>query len=86
MKGDVDVRGRRVVVIGAAVAGAAAAEVLTLEGADVLVSEARPAEQLDTLARLHQLGIDHTKLTVRHNGIDRRLTNVEGEVVDGILA
>ena len=52
MNGDVDVRGRRVVVIGAAVAGAAAAEVLALEGADVLVSEARPADQLDTLPRL----------------------------------
>ena len=49
MNGDVDVRGRRVVVIGAAVAGAAAAEVLALEGADVLVSEALPAEQLDTV-------------------------------------
>ena len=47
MSGDVDVRGRRVVVIGAAVAGAAAAEVLALEGADVLVSEALPAEKLD---------------------------------------
>ena len=58
MSGDIDVRGRRVVVIGAAVAGAAAAEVLALEGADVLVSEARPADQLDTLSRLHQLGID----------------------------
>ena len=56
MNGDVDVRGRRVVVIGAAVAGAAAAEVLALEGADVLVSEARPAEQLDTLPRLHRAG------------------------------
>ena len=58
MNGDVEVRGRRVVVIGAAVAGTAAAEVLALEGADVLVSEARPADQLDTLPRLHQLGIE----------------------------
>ena len=30
---------------------------------------------------LHQLGIDHQKLTVRHNGIDRRLTDVHGEVI-----
>ncbi|MCB1225392.1 MAG: DUF1501 domain-containing protein [Verrucomicrobiales bacterium] len=30
---------------------------------------------------LHQLGIDHTKLTVRHNGIDRRLTDVHGHVL-----
>lgn len=29
---------------------------------------------------LHQLGIDHTKLTVRNNGIDRRLTDVHGHV------
>jgi len=27
---------------------------------------------------LHLLGIDHTKLTFRHNGIDRRLTDVMG--------
>jgi UDP-N-acetylmuramoylalanine--D-glutamate ligase len=58
MNGDVDIRGRRVVVIGAAVAGAAAAEVLALEGADVLVSEMRPPEQLDTLPRLRELGIE----------------------------
>ena len=48
--------GARVVVIGAAVAGAAAAEVLALEGADVLVSEALPAEKLDTVPRLHAAG------------------------------
>ncbi len=30
---------------------------------------------------LHQLGIDHTKLTVRNNGIDRRLTDVHGHVL-----
>jgi hypothetical protein len=35
---------------------------------------------------LHLLGIDHTRLTYRHNGIDRRLTDVHGEVVQGILA
>jgi hypothetical protein len=34
---------------------------------------------------LHLLGIDHTKLTVRHNGIDRRLTDVHGHVVKEIL-
>jgi len=32
------------------------------------------------------LGIDHTRLTFYHNGIQRRLTNVHGEVVHGILA
>jgi hypothetical protein len=35
---------------------------------------------------LKLLGIDHTKLTYYHNGIQRRLTNVHGEVIDGILA
>jgi hypothetical protein len=35
---------------------------------------------------LHLLGIDHEKLTVRHNGIDRRLTDVHGEVIREILA
>ena len=35
---------------------------------------------------LHQLGIDHEKLTFRHNGIDRRLTDVHGEVIREILA
>ena len=35
---------------------------------------------------LHQLGINHEKLTYRNNGIDRRLTDVHGEVVRDILA
>lgn len=35
---------------------------------------------------LHLLGIDHRKLTVRHDGIDRRLTDVHGHVIDQILA
>jgi hypothetical protein len=35
---------------------------------------------------LHLLGIDHTKLTFRHLGIDRRLTDVHGEVVRSILS
>jgi len=34
---------------------------------------------------LYLLGIDHTKLTVRHNGIDRRLTDVHGHVINEIL-
>jgi hypothetical protein len=34
---------------------------------------------------LHLLGIDHTKLTFRHNGIDRRLTDVHGHVIEAIL-
>jgi hypothetical protein len=35
---------------------------------------------------LHQLGIDHTRLTYRHAGRDYRLTDVAGELVAGILA
>ena len=35
---------------------------------------------------LHLMGIDHTKLTYRTGGIDRRLTDVHGEVVREILA
>jgi uncharacterized protein (DUF1501 family) len=35
---------------------------------------------------LHLLGLDHEKLTFYHNGIQRRLTNVHGHVVKGILA
>ncbi|OYW15836.1 MAG: sulfatase, partial [Planctomycetales bacterium 12-60-4] len=35
---------------------------------------------------LHLLGIDHTKLTFRNNGIDRRLTDVHGHVINEILA
>lgn len=35
---------------------------------------------------LHLLGMDHEKLTYYHNGIKRRLTNVHGEVVSGVLA
>jgi hypothetical protein len=34
---------------------------------------------------LHLLGIDHKKLTFRHNGIDRRLTDVHGRVIREIL-
>ncbi len=35
---------------------------------------------------LHLLGIDHEKLTFRHNGIDRRLTDVHGHVIPEILS
>ena len=35
---------------------------------------------------LHLLGIDHTQLTFYHNGINRRLTDVHGEVIHPILA
>ncbi len=35
---------------------------------------------------LHLLGLDHEKLVYEHNGIQRRLTNVEGSVIREILA
>ncbi|MGC6437244.1 MAG: DUF1501 domain-containing protein, partial [Verrucomicrobiales bacterium] len=35
---------------------------------------------------LHLLGIDHERLSYYHNGIQRRLTNVHGNVLTGILA
>ena len=35
---------------------------------------------------LHLMGIDHTRLTYRQNGIDRRLTDVHGHVVNEILS
>jgi len=35
---------------------------------------------------LDLLGLNHERLTFRHNGIDRRLTNVEGHVIHEILS
>jgi hypothetical protein len=35
---------------------------------------------------LHQLGFNHERLTYRFQGRDYRLTDVEGEVIRGILA
>lgn len=35
---------------------------------------------------LHLLGIDHERLSVRQNGIDRRLTDVHGRIIPEILA
>jgi hypothetical protein len=35
---------------------------------------------------LHLLGVDHTKLTFYHNGIERRLTDVHGNVIKKLLA
>lgn len=46
-----------------------------------------PTEVYDVHATiLHLLGLDHTRLTVRHNGIDRRLTDVHGHVIEAVLA
>lgn len=35
---------------------------------------------------LHLLGLDHERLTFEHNGVQRRLTNVEGSVIQEVLA
>ncbi|QJW99617.1 DUF1501 domain-containing protein [Frigoriglobus tundricola] len=35
---------------------------------------------------LHLMGIDHTKLSVRHDGTDRRLTDVHGHVIEAVLS
>ncbi len=35
---------------------------------------------------LHLLGLDHERLTFEHKGIQRRLTNVEGNVIHEVLA
>lgn len=50
----------------------------------------QPAEHPVTIhdlhaTALHLLGLDHEKLTYYHNGIQRRLTDVHGRVVEGIL-
>jgi hypothetical protein len=45
-----------------------------------------PTEVYDIYATmLHLLGIDHTKLTVRTDSIDRRLTDVHGRVLKGLV-
>ncbi len=46
-----------------------------------------PSEVYDIHATmLHLLGIDHKRLTLRNNGIDRRLTDVHGHVLKKLLA
>jgi hypothetical protein len=51
------------------------------------LDRSKPTQVYDVHATvLHLLGIDHTQLTFRHNGIDRRLTDVHGEVLRPLLA
>jgi UDP-N-acetylmuramoylalanine--D-glutamate ligase len=50
--------GERAVVVGAGVAGAGSARALSAEGAGVLVTEARPEEELPSAAELRALGIE----------------------------
>jgi len=35
---------------------------------------------------MHLLGIDHERLTWYHNGIQRRLTNVHGDVLHDLIS
>lgn len=50
-------------------------------------AEENPAYCYDLHATaLHLLGIDHTKLTFYHNGIERRLTDVHGHVLEELIA
>jgi hypothetical protein len=51
----------------------------------------RAAEHVTTVHDLHAtilhiLGLDHERLTFYHNGIERRLTDVHGNVIDAVLA
>ena len=47
----------------------------------------KPAYGYDIHATmLHLLGVDHTRLSYRHNGIDRRLTDVHGRVLAELIA
>lgn len=47
----------------------------------------RPTQVYDIHATvLHLLGIDHQRLTVRRGGIDRRLTDVHGHVINDLIA
>lgn len=50
------------------------------------LNRAKPTQVYDIHATmLHLLGIDHERLTVRQNGIDRRLTDVHGHVIHEII-
>lgn len=52
-------------------------------GAKSVVNVATPHDFHATM--LHLLGLDHKRLTWYHNGINRRLTDVHGEVIHEIL-
>lgn len=49
------------------------------------VEDVRPLYDLNATI-LHLLGIDHERLTFFHNGIERRLTNVDGHLIREVLA
>ena len=50
------------------------------------LDRSNPTQVYDIYATiLHQLGIDHTRLSYRNNGIDRRLTDVHGRVLKALI-
>ena len=50
-------------------------------------AQVKPTTVWDFYATVnHLLGFDHEKLTYYHNGLDRRLTDVHGRVIDDVLA
>lgn len=50
------------------------------------LDRSKPTQVYDVHATiLHLLGVDHRKLTYRHNGIDRRLTDVHGNLINEII-
>lgn len=51
------------------------------------LDRSKPTQVYDVHATiLKLLGVNHERLTVRHNGIDRRLTDVHGHVIHDLLA
>jgi uncharacterized protein (DUF1501 family) len=51
----------------------------------------KAVEQVQTIPDLHAtllqlLGLDHTRLSYYNNGIERRLTDVHGHVIEAVLA
>ena len=48
------------------------------------VKDVHPLYDLNATV-LHLLGLDHERLTFEHNGVQRRLTNVEGHVIREVL-
>ena len=50
-------------------------------------AEQNPTTVWDLYATvLHLLGLDHERLTWYHNGLDRRLTDVQGNLIKAVLA
>ena len=87
-KGPVEITVKPALILGAAFTGFVGTGVIA--AATLFVgykSVEKPVPWHDFHATvLHLLGIDHEKLSYYHNGIQRRLTNVHGELLKDILA